>query len=514
MELSIASILAESAARHPDRAAVVLGESRVTYAELWEQARRYAAVLRAHGIGPGDAVALMLPNVPDFPRTYYGALALGAVVVPVHALLTAEEIAFVLTDAKVKAFVCAAPFLAAGRAAAEKAGVTLLAVMVPPAGSGEPGPKVPQVDALAASADPITAFVHRGPLDDAVVLYTSGTTGKPKGAVLSHLNMIMNATVSAFDLFGLRDDDVFLGCLPLFHSFGQTCVMNTAFRVGATVVLMPRYDGAAALDLLIKERITVFVGVPTMYISLLEAARTDPRRPELQIAVSGGASLPQTVLEAFEKTFGLPIYEGYGLSETSPVASFNQRDLGRKPGTVGRGVWGVDLAIAKADLEDRIELLPTGELGEVVIRGHDVFKGYLNNPEATAAVMVDGWFRSGDLGTQDADGFITIVDRKKDMVLRGGYNVYPREVEEVLLRHPAIAQVAVIGLPDPLHGEEVCAVVVLAPDANETHAEEIIAWSQQNLARYKYPRRVEFVEAFPLGPSGKVLKRELVRRFG
>ncbi|MHB1551607.1 MAG: AMP-binding protein, partial [Vulcanimicrobiaceae bacterium] len=361
---------------------------------------------------------------------------------------------------------------------------------------------------------PITAFVRRGPLDDAVVLYTSGTTGKPKGAVLSHLNMIMNATVSAFDLFGLRDDDVFLGCLPLFHSFGQTCVMNTAFRVGATVVLMPRYDGAAALDLLIKERITVFVGVPTMYISLLDAARTDPRRPELQIAVSGGASLPQTVLEAFEKTFGLPIYEGYGLSETSPVASFNQRDLGRKPGTVGRGVWGVDLGIAKADLEGRIELLPCGELGEVVIRGHDVFKGYLNNPEATAAVMVDGWFRSGDLGTQDADGFITIVDRKKDMVLRGGYNVYPREVEEVLLRHPAIAQVAVIGLPDPLHGEEVCAVVVLAPDANETGAEEIIAWSQQNLARYKYPRRVEFVEAFPLGPSGKVLKRELVRRFG
>jgi long-chain acyl-CoA synthetase len=240
-----------------------------------------------------------------------------------------------------------------------------------------------------------------------------------------------------------------------------------------------------------------------MYIALLEAAKTDPRRPKLRHAHSGGSSLPLAVLEAFEATFGTPIYEGYGLSETSPVASFNQTCFGRKPGTVGRGIWGVELAVANPDLEDRIELLPDGELGEIVIRGHAVFKGYLNKPEATRAAIVDGWFRSGDLGTRDSDGFVTIVDRKKDMILRGGYNVYPREVEEVLMRYPGVKQVAVIGLPDDLHGEEVAAVIVA--DAEGFDASALIAWSQQHLAKYKYPRRVELIEAMPLGPSGKVL---------
>jgi long-chain acyl-CoA synthetase len=277
--------------------------------------------------------------------------------------------------------------------------------------------------------------------------------------------------------------------------------------------MLPRFDGAEALRLLVESRCSIFMGVPTMYVGLLDAAKKSDARPALKYGISGGASLPLKVLEDFEELFSCPVYEGYGLTETSPVATFNQKDWKPKPGTIGRPIWGVDVEIARAEVDRSIELLPVGELGEIVIRGHNVMAGYLNRPDATAEVMVDGWFRSGDLGTKDADGFITIVDRKKDMVLRGGYNVYPREVEEVLLRNPAIAQVAVIGVPDPRLGEEVCAVVVPA-DGAEQDADAIVAWAKDALAAYKYPRRVEFVDAFPLGPSGKVLKRELVARFG
>ncbi|HEY5348529.1 MAG TPA: long-chain fatty acid--CoA ligase [Candidatus Lustribacter sp.] len=489
MALSLASILGEAAARHNGKTALIAGSERISYGRLWEESRRYGARLRAMGVGPGDRVALLIANTPDFPRAYYGALAIGAVVVPVHALLTPGEIAYVLEDAGVKVLICAGALIAAGRAGAELAGVRVYEAALP-------------------DDPPIEALVQRDPSDDAVVLYTSGTTGKSKGAVLSQNNLIWNATIAVKDLFNGTVDDVFLACLPLFHSFGQTCVMNAAFRVGATIVMMPRFEAAAALDLMIEHAVTIFTGVPTMYIALLEAAKLRPERPPLRVGHSGGSSLPLAVLEAWEKAYGATIYEGYGLSETSPVASFNQDEFGRKPGTVGRGIWGVDLEIARAEIEDRIELLPAGELGEIVIRGHAVFKGYLNNPEATRAAIVDGWFRSGDLGTKDEDGFITILDRKKDMILRGGYNVYPREVEEVLMRHPGVKAVAVIGIPHVTHGEEVVAVIVADGDV-ESSEETIIAWSQEHLARHKYPRHVQYVEAMPLGPSGKVLKREL-----
>ena len=309
----------------------------------------------------------------------------------------------------------------------------------------------------------------------------------------------------------LTSGDVILGCLPLFHSFGQTCAMNAGFHAGATLVLLPRFEPAAALELMISANVTVFEGVPTMYIGLLAAARSDDRRPNLRMAVSGGASLPVAVIDRFAEVFGADIYEGYGLSETSPVATFNQRVFGRKAGTVGRGVWGVDAAIAAAAVDDRIELLPVGEIGEVVIRGHNIFAGYLNNPEATAAVKIDGWFRTGDLGTMDKDGFISIVDRKNDLILRGGFNVYPREVEEVLAGHPGVAQVAVVPIPDEIHGEEICAVIVRSPAGADLDEATVIDWAQHNMGKHKYPRRVEFVAALPMGPSGKVLKREIVK---
>ena len=504
MSLTIASILADSALRFPDNDAVVLGDLRLTYAQLWSHAKQYAAVLREHGVGPGDRVALLLPNTPHFPLAYFGTLALGAIAVPVHALLNASEIEYVLTDSGAKALVCAAPLLGEGAKGAELAGVPVLAVM----DGGDAS--IARIDTLALAATPIDAFVPREPEDTAVILYTSGTTGKPKGAEITHLNVTMNVMVSAQHSFDINASDVVLGCLPLFHTFGQTCCMNTAFYVGATVVLLPRFDGKAALELLESEKCTIFMGVPTMYVGLLEAAKTSDLRPTLKSALSGGAALPLAVLERFAEVFGTKILEGYGLTETSPVATFNQRGFEPHPGTVGKTIWGVEVEIAKAEIDERIELLPTGELGEIVVRGHNVFKGYLNKPEATAAAIVDGWFRTGDLGTKDAEGYVTIVDRKKDMVVRGGYNVYPRDVEEVIMRHPNVGQVAVIGLPDPRSGEEVCAVVV--KDGEVTEA-ELVAYGKEHLAAYKYPRRVIFVDALPLGPSGKVLKRELVAEY-
>ena len=499
MSFSLGLLLPESARKYPERVAVVCGGERITYRRLWNQTRGLSALLRdAHQIGPGDRVALLMPNVPDFPRAYYALLALGAVVVPVHALLTPEEIEYVLRDSEAKLLVTH-PLLPAGARGAALAKVPVF----------EPQTSIDDAPCDSRSFE----IERRDASDDAVILYTSGTTGKPKGAVLTHSNMVMNATVCAFDLFEARENDVMLCALPLFHSFGQTCVMNTAFRCGGTIVLMPRFEGAAALDLMVREKVTCFAGVPTMYLALLEAAKNDSRRPPLRRLNSGGASLPAVILEQVESVFGVQIEEGYGLSETSPVATFNQRALGVKPGTVGTPIWGVEIAIADAAVEERIVLMPPGERGEIVIRGHCVFSRYLNNPAATAAAIVDGWFRSGDIGAMDDDGFVTILDRKKDLILRGGFNVYPREVEEVLMRHPAVAQVAVIGVAHDVHGEEVCAVVVRSDAAAGVAPEEIVAWARENMAKHKYPRLVEFTDTFPLGPSGKILKRELVSRY-
>ncbi|TYC06700.1 long-chain fatty acid--CoA ligase [Micromonospora sp. WP24] len=505
--LSLAMVLAESARRHADTVAVVDGESRVTYAELWLEARSYAAGLRELGITPGDPVALLAPNVVDFPRVYYGALAAGAVLVPVHLLLTADEAAYVLRDSGSKALVCHTSQLALGAAAAAAAGVRLVTV-----GPAVPGVEATRLEDVAERVPPLPSYLTREAEETAVVLYTSGTTGVPKGALLTHLNLVLNATVNVFDANDARGDDVVLGCLPLFHSFGQTVAMNGTFRIGATLVLLARFTGADAIDLMLRERVNVFHGVPTMYVALLEAARGRDDLPRLRLCVSGGASLPVAVLERFHRTFDAAVFEGYGLSETSPTATTNQPHFGTRAGTVGHPVWGVEVEIARAEVDDRIELLPTGELGEIVIRGHNVFAGYLGRPEATAETVVDGWFRSGDLGHKDADGFVTIVDRKKDMIIRGGFNVYPREVEEALARHPAVGQVAVIALPDPRHGEEICAVVVPDPGGPGAPSEaDLIDWAREHLGRHKYPRQVRYVDALPIGPSHKVLKRELRR---
>ncbi|WP_052868062.1 long-chain-fatty-acid--CoA ligase [Streptomyces niger] len=508
--LSLATILAEAARRRPDHLALVEGERRLTFAELWQQARTQAAALGALGVRPGDKVALMAPNTAEFPRAYYAILAAGAVVVPVHLLLSAGEVAHVLRDSGAKLLLCHAGQAATGGEAAAATDARMVTI--------GPEIRVPGADGrledLAETVEPLPTYVTREAEDPAVVFYTSGTTGVPKGAVLTHLSLVMNATTNAFDSHEVQQDDITLGALPLYHTFGQTASMNSSWRRGATLVLQPRFDAAAALELMVREGVNTFQGVPTMYVRLLEAAGEAAELPRLRRCVSGGASLPVPVLEKFTEVFDTEVYEGYGLSETSPTAAVNQPVFGTRAGTVGHAIWGVDVEIAAPEPADRIELLPAGEPGEVVVRGHNVFAGYLGRPEETEAALVDGWFRTGDLGTKDDDGFLRIVDRKKDLIIRGGFNVYPREVEEALLRHPGIAEAAVIGLPHPTHGEEVCAVVIRDEHAAAAPtAEEIIDWSRERLAKYKYPRRVEFVDAYPLGPSHKVLKRELRARF-
>jgi len=308
--------------------------------------------------------------------------------------------------------------------------------------------------------------------------------------------------------FDMKSTDVVFGGLPLFHTFGQTCALNTALHAGATVVLLPRFDGESALRTLIDSECTIMMGVPTMYIALLEAARNTSERPNLRYAISGGSALPLAVIERFRAEFGVEIYEGYGLTETSPVAAFNHIGDTPRPGSIGTAIWGVEVEIANADTEDSIELLPTGELGELVIRGHNVMSGYLNLPDETSKAVVDGWFRTGDLGTKDTDGYLWIVDRKKDMILRNGYNVYPREVEEVLSAHPSVSNAGVFGVPHPVHGQEIVACVVIAAGSTVVD-DELFEYAKSKLAAYKYPRRVLHVETLPLGPSGKVLKREL-----
>ena len=473
--MNLARLFTDTAADRPDAIALRLDDQTFTYAKVAEASARVAGLLAAQGVAAGDRVAVMLPNVPEFAFVYYGVLRAGAVVVPMNPLFKAREVAYYLADSGAKV-VFASPSAA---------------------------PEV--ATALAAGATASMVVVDRAVEDTAVILYTSGTTGRPKGAELTHGNLVRNVEVTQSDLVQLTSDDVVFGGLPLFHSFGQTVTLNSSMAQGATLVLLPRFDAATAAGLLAAHGATVFAGVPTMYAVLL--GLTDPPAlPQLRVCVSGGAALPVEVLRRFEKTFGAEVLEGYGLSETSPVASFNRPGPGRKPGSIGYPVTGVEMQV----VDSTGAPLAGGEVGEIAIRGHNVMKGYWNKPDATAAVLDDdGWFRTGDLGCVDEDGFYFVVDRKKDLIIRGGFNIYPREIEEVLHEHPDVAAAAVVGIAHPSFGEEVGAAVVLRPGAGVTEA-ELRGFVKAQVAAYKYPRVLWFLDALPLGPTGKVLKREIV----
>jgi long-chain acyl-CoA synthetase len=494
VQLNLAENLSTSARRDAEHTALKLDESVLSYAALDDASARVAALLRERGVEPGDRVALMLPNVPHFAIVYYGVLRAGATVLPMNVLFKRREVAFLLGDSEARVLVAWHGFAEeAELGAAETAAECLILA---------PG----EFEQLLAGIDPVADVAGRDPSDTAVILYTSGTTGTPKGAELTHGNLARNAEVSR-QLFSLDTQSVILGSLPLFHSFGQTCTLNAAMLVGATMTLLPRFEAGKALEIVERDRATVFMGVPTMYNALLnhpERERFDVS--SLQVCVSGGASLPVELLHAFEDAFRCTILEGYGLSETSPVASFNHPDAVRKPGSIGTPVDGVEMKLVDEAGAD----IPLGEVGEILIRGHNVMKGYWRRPEATAeAISADGWFASGDLARMDEDGYFFIVDRKKDMIIRGGYNVYPREIEEVLYSHPAVREVAVVGVPHPELGEEVGAAVALKPGADAT-AEELRDFVKEQIAAYKYPRLVWFVDELPKTATGKILKREIV----
>ncbi len=514
--LNIAVMLEDSARTVPDREAVVCGPTRLTYAEVDAAANQVANLLVSRGVAPGDKVALTCPNVPSFPVVYYGILKTGAVVVPLNVLFKGREVAYHLQDCDAVAYLCFEgtadlPMGQAGWEGFEQADGCEHFLLIETA-PGTP-PAVAGAETLAAAVSGMgTTFETRvtEPEETAVILYTSGTTGQPKGAELSHSNIGFNVLTN-HRLFQTNPltPDVHLVALPLFHSFGQTVQLNAGFAAGSTLVLLPRFDAAAALRLMDSEGVTFFAGVPTMYWGLLGALSDDVDVEKiagnLRRAISGGSSLPVEIIQQVKARFGVQILEGYGLSETSPVATFSTLGSEPRPGSIGTPIWGVEVKLVDQDWNTVDE---PDTVGEITIRGHNIMKGYYKRPDETAEVVRDGWFRSGDLARRDEDGHYYIVDRAKDMVLRGGFNVYPREVEEVLMTHPAVSLAAVVGVPDESHGEEVKAFVI-REEGVEVTEDELVAWSREQMAAYKYPRIVEFRDALPMTATGKILKREL-----
>jgi len=512
--LNLASVLEESVKNFPDKKAVILGNQSFSFTQINAAANQVANGLQRAGIHKGDKVALSCPNIPYFPIVYYGILKTGATVVPLNVLLKQREIAYHLNDSDAKAYFCfegtaELPMGQEGWAGFNHVDSCHHFWLM----TADPAAESP-----IAGAETLGAFMSREytefdtvqtmPDDTCVILYTSGTTGQPKGAELTHSNIFMNAVTSR-DLFHQKAEDIQLVVLPLFHSFGQTCQLNTGFMGSNTLVFIPRFDADAVLSGFQNENVTIFCGVPTMYWGLLkhpEAGKYDLDKiaRNLRLGISGGAAMPLEIMKAFEEKFNIKILEGYGLSETSPVATFNRFDRPRKPGSIGLPIWGVDVKI----VDENDKELPVGEPGEVIIRGHNVMKGYYKRPDATETAFRNGWFHSGDVGKKDEDGYIYIVDRVKDMIVRGGYNVYPREIEEVLLTHPAISLAAVIGVPHDKFGEDVKAYVVLKENASAT-VEELQQWAKEEMASYKYPRMIEIRDSLPMTATGKILKKEL-----
>jgi long-chain acyl-CoA synthetase len=519
---NLSTLLEDSAATYPEREAIVLGDTRLTYAQVNGAANQVANLLASRGIQRGDKVALSCPNLPYFTIVYFGILKAGGTVVPLNVLLKGREVAYHLQDSDAKAYFCfqGTPELPIGQEghtgflhAAEDGGQCehFFVITADPAAES-PIEGTETMGRAMAQQPPTFDTVATDEDDTAVILYTSGTTGQPKGAELRHRNMRDNA-LAGRELFGADAEhpDTYLCVLPLFHSFGQTVIQNGAFAFGGTVVMLPRFEAGPALALMAKEKVTFFAGVPTMYWGLLgalEGSGVDVKElaANLRIAAAGGSALPVEVHKEFEKRFGVTILEGYGLSETSPVASFSKYGEPVRVGSIGVPIPGVEMKL----IDDEWNDVPDGPdaVGEIAIKGHNIMKGYYDRPEATAEAIHDGWFRSGDLARKDEDGWYYIVDRSKDMIIRGGYNVYPREIEEVLMTHPDVSLAAVIGVPHESHGEEIKAVVIRNQGATLTE-DELIAWAKEQMANYKYPRIVEFVDALPMTATGKILKREL-----
>lgn len=508
---NLAVILEDSARRFPNEIAISFMQNDQTFQDLNRKVNRLANAFKVFGLQKGDKIALSIPNTPYFPIVYFAALKAGMVVVPLNILLKSEEIAYHLENSDAKVYFCSKgsdvlPIGTYGWDAFRNTPSCKYFVQLEKEDYLNGNVKIFFEELITNQSDFFETIITE-PNDTAIIIYTSGTTGHPKGAELSHMNLFCNANLVA-DLFQTKRGDKQLVVLPLFHIFGMTTMMNAGFFRGVHQVFVPKFDPAVIMENFHQYKINIFAGVPTMYWSLLnykhENIPDDQIKTHLRTCVSGGASLPVQVLEDFEKRFEVSVLEGYGMSEGSPVVTFNDYNIGTKPGSIGVPVWGVEVKIVDTEGNE----LSNDQPGELAYKGHNVMKGYYKNPEATAEVLKDGWMHSGDVAYRDKDGFYFIVDRTKDMIIRGGMNVYSREIEEVLMKNPAISLAAVIGIPDEKLGEEIKAFVVLKEAVN-VEPDILISWAKENLAVYKYPRIIEIVKELPLSATGKVLKKEL-----
>ena len=506
MSFNLATILEESTRKNPDKVVMILDDFKMTYRQLDEAANQVANALRANGIRPGERVGMMLPNVPHFPMIYFGILKAGCIAVPMNVLLKAPEIEYYLSDSDASAFFFWDMFAGEAIEGANRVSSIKHKVQVglmpgeAPGGNVDffqfIGPQPKEFDSVATGAD-----------DICLLIYTSGTTGKPKGAALTNFNLFECCHLGTH-MFEFKDDDVIMATLPMFHSFGLSNVVNGSIHGGITMTLLPRFDADKALQIMQRDKVSLFLGVPTMYFAMLHhPERSTYDTSTLRLCVSGGASIPGEVISAWEKAFGTKILEGYGLSETSPTATFNQLEAGQKVGSIGTPLWGVRVKI----FDDEGKPVAQGERGEICIKGHNIMKEYWRNPRATEEAIKDGWFHTGDIGYEDEEGFFFIVDRKKEMIIRGGFKVYPREIEEVIYQYPKVAEAAVIGMIDEKFGEEVHAVV--APKPGQTiDTAELQAFIKERVASYKYPRTIEVWPELPKGPTGKIMKLAIKQR--
>ncbi|QIA27652.1 long-chain fatty acid--CoA ligase [Thermaerobacter sp. PB12/4term] len=508
-EVPLYRLLDQRAEQNPDLVALAFYHQQLTYAQLAAMTRRLAAALLARGFEPGERVLLMLPNCPAYVISYYGVLRAGGIAVGVNPLYVEREIAFVARDTGARWIVTAGEFYPRVQAVLDQTSLEHV-VLVPLAALVEPGPEAVRFDQLLATAPGEEPGVAVNAHDVAVLQYTGGTTGTPKGAMLTHFNLVANV----LQLAEMGDPTApgetrILTILPLFHSYGMTTCMNLGIYHGSRLVLLPRFDIDQVMQAIKEHQITAFPGVPTMYVAVLNYPDAEAYGIQnIKTIGSGGSALPVEVADTFERKFGAKIGEGYGLSEASPVTHVNPNWA---PGLQRRGSIGIPLPDTDARIVDAAtgeRVLGPGEEGELVIRGPQVMKGYWNRPEETRQALRDGWLYTGDIARMDEDGFFYIVDRKKDMIIVSGYNVYPREVEEVLYTHPAVLEAAVIGVPGPYKGEVPKAYVACKPGHQVTE-EELIAYCRQHLAPYKVPRSVEFRAELPKTMVGKILRRAL-----
>lgn len=518
--LNLASMISHHARLAPDTEAIIWEDVRLTYGDLDKLSNRVANALTEMGIGHGDKVALCCPNLPFFPVVYYGIMKAGAAVVPLNVLFKAREIAYHLSDSDAKAVFVFEGTNELPLAETVKQGFDQvptcehLVVMTADLFGPSPFPDHRTLTQITFDRSEEFEIYPTSPGDTCAILYTSGTTGQPKGAELTHLNLYSNVTTTYLIHLPVLDftdgkQKTCLITLPLFHTTGQTVQMNTQMYGGHRVVLLPRFEPASTLDAMVRERVNFWVGVPTMYWSLLKYVKETGYdishiADSMKVCSSGGAPMPVEVMREFQEKFNVRVMEGYGLSETSPLATFNHFERPSKPGKVGQPIFGVDIRC----FDDNDKEVERGTRGEIVIRGTNVMKGYYKRPEATAEAFRNGWFHTGDIGIMDEDGYLAIVDRKKDMILRGGYNIYPRELEEIIITHPAVSLCAVIGVPDERLGEEVKAFIVLHQGHTVT-VEDFVLWCRGQFAANKYPRHVEIRESLPIGGTGKIFKRAL-----